>query len=245
MDADGPTVVGGSGRRTSPPPRPERPPVPNYTALPPLDALPAAVTKVAQELGELRVRKADLSREEGELTRTDGRADAPMKQAQKADAELLAVAARDGKDLAKVGTPNADKLEAAIQANTTAQIAVKTALEQVGQELHETLIEHIGEAEAETNRRLSEAGADYLAAIDTLAQARRQFLNVRAIERFLAKAQSERHRGQINYHPADEELTINRREVSADSVLGALRNEAQGAPARPRHYTQAPGFDDV
>lgn len=217
--------------------------MPTYQSLPPLDTLPEPVVKVAQELLDLRVRKADLSREEAELTRQDGRPDAPRRASERADAELLASAARAGKDLSKVGTPNADKLEAAIKQNATAQRAVKTALDQVSNELHATLMEHFDAASADAGERLSSAGEVYVQAIDAMTEARRQYLQVEAITRFLDTA-AEGKNSLIGYNPnISRPIRVGRSEIVVDAVIEALNREATGQPARPRHYTTGPGFD--
>lgn len=108
---------------------------------------------------------------EGELQRMKAGADA----ARVADAQALADAAREGKDLKKVGTPNSDALAADIRRQQPIVDGLRTLVEQLSQECTDLMPRHRDAAIEAVREHSRELMQPYLEAIDAVGKAARAF----------------------------------------------------------------------
>jgi hypothetical protein len=200
-----------------------------FNELPPIEYLPAAAADIAGDLLALRPRITDLNVRWGKLE--EGNPDAA---ASRADTALLGKAARDGGDVHAVGTPNADALKAERSRFKLEADALKAAEDQLCNQLADTLHQHHDEALRIVDDHIKGCAADYVAALDAAATARRAWIEARSLDGWLTAVESNNQ--YVNYSAHAGSVDLGQIDtVDAERLLSSLRNEA--APAAPTVLT--------
>lgn len=200
----------------------------HISAVPPLDQLPEHVRGYAQELLDLRARDAEAGQTVAKLTsRLHGAAVA----ADRADSQVAAEAIRHGKDPAKVGKPNRDKLAADQAAATQHRKAIKAAVEATSTDLCRALIGDDTATYMQT--MVGETAEAYRDAITHLVATRDRYLSALAATQFVDQAVAcvRGGRSTANYAPAtpDQYARGTAGGLRFDTVVEAMTSEATPA----------------
>lgn len=149
-----------------------------YNGTPPphiVDLFPPDARALVSEIHKLHVDRENIAplRQEVGLTGHGGH-DGVLEAAQRRDAELLAEAARAGRDLTKVGTPNVDELNGKVARIRQFEQGYEMALTAASAELQAAIKSDAGEIRQRLGDELERAATDYERALDVMLDARRR-----------------------------------------------------------------------
>lgn len=194
---------------------------------------PKPVADLIAEIRALHERRAgigDRRRELGVSAYTAG-SDQLMIEAQRRDSELLGQAARDGGSLATVGTPTADDLAARRADLEREDSALELALTATSEQLRAAVADNQDKIADGLNTPISSTRAAYRAALDSLEEARLDYLTATALGEWAERVAGTRPGSQatINFTaPTDRSLPGDGwQPLRFHEVIAAMRAEAE------------------
>jgi hypothetical protein len=196
--------------------------------LPAPDMMPVA--EVAEAITELQRLQAAWREEQAKYASIlGGRAEQDARQR---DAALLADAARAGKDVAKVGSPNVDKLQADRKAYEDVKRGYDSAIDAQARKVADLIVEH-GEKLAEgVEERAEKAAAKYGKLAAEIAAARAALVAEVYVRQFLADRawQEARKADPLAPRPRKYDtghMTKGIHPIAAGSAFAAAKAEAE------------------
>jgi hypothetical protein len=213
---------------------------PKLNGMPPADKL-GSVRKLAEERSELYARRGKIGARRAELLNKR-----TIDAVRASDAELLAVAARKGSDLAKVGTPGADKHKADVEAVERELYAVEGAIAQVEADLVAAIEKDAEKLRADADANIAAAQQAYAEAVAVVRQARTDLLAAATIADFFDRiAPPDVPDDGIVRGPrigmGSSTLRVGVNGVPAAAAFDAMAEEAATAFRRVRHVSTASG----